>query len=395
MACAYVAMNPEKQFELWAEADKPYCYLRACLEVANLWSRVVGQRKISHPEEFLETEIEQERFFAALKERGHLHNRNITFSSHLPIELDQSNSAFAHIGLLMNDVDLQERANMGTVWNDLYTEIAEKNLLKRDGLESEGEQRKIIKKVSVPWSYGAGARKCADALLKLRNEDPDKSPYLWTLEIEQINDLVEDVIQILEEEFNTCVRYTKRVKKAVTAAKNSGKDCVEYFSPFGFQVVHRKYGKKKRDDDVWSGEKWIRPRAYRPTKPNWSKQRTSTPAILVHSLDAALIHGVLALGNMTVKTDSDQSGNWPTLQLQSQEFVDKEGETFPIITIHDCFACHASVAPNLQKILLRGLAAMYKHFDPLNAFLGMVEGDGNYFKDRDISWEQWAKNAFS
>ena len=72
---------------------------------------------------------------------------------------------------------------------------------------------------------------------------------------------------------------------------------------------------------------------------------------------------------------------------------------YPIITIHDCFACHAHFAPDLQRILLRGLRTMYEHFDPLNQFLKQVEStdtvpmpqvDGSEFE-----WENWAKNAFS
>ena len=132
--------------------------------------------------------------------------------------------------------------------------------------------------------------------------------------------------------------------------------------------------------------------AYRPTKPSWSELRTSTPAILVHSLDAALIHGVLALGMMTI--DSNWGSGGDTVGIAKKELADTEGNPFPIITIHDCFACHASLAPVMQKMLLNGLATMYREFDPLNLFLWAVEGSGFRPQDRDTSWKNWARNAF-
>ena len=178
----------------------------------------------------------------------------------------------------------------------------------------------------------------------------------------------------------------------MTNAKKLGKDCVAYVSPFGFIVVHRKYGTEKRQDEVWSAEKWIQPDAYRPTKPSWAELRTSTPAILVHSLDAALIHGILALGMMTIDSDWKKSGK--RLKLGRQELVDAEKNRFPIITIHGCFACHASVAPEMQRMLLNGLAAMYRELDPLNLFLSTLESTEFEPQNRETAWESWAKNAF-
>ena len=51
---------------------------------------------------------EEEDFARAIVARGKKQNGKFVFESHLPIELDQSNSAFAHIGLLMGDEELLE-----------------------------------------------------------------------------------------------------------------------------------------------------------------------------------------------------------------------------------------------------------------------------------------------
>ena len=82
------------------------------------------------------------------------------------------------------------------------------------------------------------------------------------------------------------------------------------------------------------------------------------------------------------------------MKLGRQELVDAEKNRFPIITIHDCFACHASVAPEMQRMLLNGLAAMYRELDPLNLFLSHVESTELKLQDRATEWENWAKNAF-
>ena len=125
--------------------------------------------------------------------------------------------------------------------------------------------------------------------------------YLKGLDIEEINDLALQVIRVLEDRFKVCSRYRNRVKKAVTAAKKAGKESIEWTAPFGFEVVHRKYKLKPRSDEVWSGEKEIYPQAWRPTEPSWKDLKTSTPAVFVHSMDAALIHGVLAYGAITIE----------------------------------------------------------------------------------------------
>jgi len=414
---AYIALNPKQEFDDWSMADKPYCYLRTCLEITVGAALILQRQQEVNPTDFEKFNELYPDFVAALKNRVKLNTKK-RFVSHLPVELDQSNSAFAHIGLLMGDEALQKKAGMDQEWSDVYSDIAESvNLGEQNEVTSpiswgktgfivdeervaasgpdKTETRKIIKKVSVPWSYGAGIQTCADAIVKIVDENPNKYQYLQGLDIEEINDLALEVIRLLEDRFKVCSRYRNRVKKAVTAAKKAGKESIEWTSPFGFKVIHRKYGTEKRDDDVWSGEKWIRPVAYRPTKPSWGELKTSTPAVFVHSMDAALIHGVLGFGAIQVE-GSLEDGNFHVKAVQT---VDQKGNPLPIITIHDCFACHAGFAADLQRILLRGLRTMYEYYEPLNHFLNTAENVGTVpmpqVDDSDYSWETWAKNAFS
>ena len=414
---AYIALNPKQEFDDWSMADKPYCYLRTCLETTVGAALILERQQRVNPADFEKFSELYPDFVAALKNRGKLKAKK-RFVSHLPVELDQSNSAFAHIGLLMGDEELQKKAGMDQEWSDVYSDIAESvNLgeanevtspiswgktgfvVDEDRVAASGpdrsETRKIIKKVSVPWSYGAGIQTCADAIAKIVDENPNKYQYLQGLDIEEVNDLALEVIRVLEDKFRVCVDYQNRVKKAVTAAKKAGKESIEWTAPFGFTVVHRKYKLKPRTDAVWSGDEWIYPQAWRPTEPSWQKLQTSTPAVLVHSMDAALIHGVLAYGAITIE-GSLEDGDF---HIKGNRTVDDKGERLPIITIHDCFACHASFATDLQRVLLRGLRTMYEHWDPFNHFLNMAESAGpvptRQVDESDYSWERWAKNAFS
>ena len=420
---AYTALFPVQEFDDWSTADKPYCFLRVCLEIADACALMLTRNKVATPQEYELFKKNSPDFVAALqkrgkKGRGYVQDGKIYYLSHLPVELDQSNSAFAHIGLLMGNKELQKKAGMGQEWSDVYSEIAESvNLGGTNEVTSpiswgktgfvvdeervaasgptQAETRKIIKKVSVPWSYGAGIQTCADAIIKIVDENPNKYQYLKGLDIEEINDLALQVIRVLEDRFKVCSRYRNRVKKAVTAAKKAGKESIEWTAPFGFEVVHRKYKLKPRSDEVWSGEKEIYPQAWRPTEPSWKDLKTSTPAVFVHSMDAALIHGVLAYGAIEIEGSLEDRD----FHVKGHLTVDKKGEYLPIITVHDCFACHASFAPELQQVLLRGLRTMYEHYEPFNHFLNMAESTGPVpmpqVDESDYSWEKWAKNAFS
>ncbi len=90
----------------------------------------------------------------------------------------------------------------------------------------------------------------------------------------------------------------------------------------------------------------------------------------------------------------DRGKDGKTVAMRQQELVDEQKNRFPIITIHDCFACHASVAPEMQRMLLNGLASMYRELDPLNIFLSTVENTELESRNQDTEWENWARNAF-
>ena len=389
-----IGLDPEGQFNQWAKADKPYCFLRSCLEVTDGMA-VVFQSSQSRQDRKKYSK-EQKRLIKQVTERwretgrGTIIDGEVAFSTHLPVELDQSNSAFQHIALMMDDKELQEKANMGSGWSDLYTEVAKSNRMNISGLTDAKEKRKIIKLVAVPWSYGADNRTCADALVKFREESPRKATYLNTLTVQEVNELTDQVIKLLEDEFETCVKYRKRVEACVEAVKTAGiSQVIRWVTPLFFHMIQRKHEVKSFQSGVWSGSKDVEPQVLQPRDIDWQKNKTSLPANLVHSMDAALIHAVLCFGRFTGHRDKDTGTVWV-------EFAGPEERIFyPVVTIHDALACHAPNAFDLKDKLVSGLAELYKYPDPLRAFLAQTEGGEFEPRDRDINWAKTAKNIFS
>ena len=388
-----IGLDPEGQFNQWAKADKPYCFLRSCLEVTDYLA--VDMQTPEQKEELKGYSKEEKRLIKqAIKRwkgtgRGTIIDGEVAFSTHLPVELDQSNSAFQHIALMMGDKKLQEKANMGSGWSDLYTEVAKSNRMNISGLTDAKEKRKIIKLVAVPWSYGANNRTCADALIKFREESPRKATYLNTLTVQEVHELTDQVIKLLEDEFETCVKYRKRVEACVEAVKTAGEsDVIRWVTPLSFQMIQRKHQVKSCQSGVWSGSKDVEPQVLQPRDIDWQKNKTSAPANLVHSMDAALIHAVLCSGRFIGRRDKHTGAVWAEFRGPEDRYI------YPVVTIHDAFACHAPYASDLKKKLVSGLAELYKHFDPLKAFESLATGGNFDPRDREIDLTT-GKNIFS
>jgi hypothetical protein len=130
--------------------------------------------------------------------------------------------------------------------------------------------------------------------------------------------------------------------------------------------------------------------------PDWTSNRTKVPPNLVHSYDATLIHGVLWAGRFSSERFDD---SLPYMKPQNDggfEDMSKPHEIhYPVITIHDAFACHASNCVDLEKKLRLGLGSLYSGFDPLQMFLWMTEG-GEYSKRKiPFDWVNRSRNAFT
>ena len=375
--CLQICLNPEGTFDWWKDADKPYCFLRAAMEIGDAMAI-----QFSRDDYDMEEHNEQER---ELIERG-LERWKSTgrgeigldgypnFTTRLPVEMDQSNSAYQHIALMMQDESLMARANMGESYSDLYSKVAEHKDLDIEGLDDPKEKRKIVKTVSVPWGYGSGWESCANDLDSFRRDNPERAKYLWTLEIQGLNRLARTVIGILESEFKACVAYRNMVKLVVEKVEKSGqKDRVEFKTPSMFDMVIRKCAFTDGDDspqvEVWSGEKNVDLKVREPLGVQWYTDergqksiQSAAPASLVHSMDATLIHLVVAFGRFKEL----RVGDGLEMEHKIEDWI-----WYPVATCHDAFFCLAPYAKDLKERLEQGLLELYSKFDPLRTFVAM------------------------
>ena len=434
-----IALDPINQFDGWKDADKPFCFLRSCIEMMDVstpWLKAIldrndpdhlkhlsGQTTLPKAKKWFrriasrysvldlrEAEEWEGTFYSAPDNRQYL--------SHLPCEIDQSNSAFQHIALMMNRRDVYEKVLGADVYSDVAEKLPTEHLF--SGLKDKPEKRKIVKLVAVPWSYGAELTTISKALKKYRKQNPDKIKYLEDLDDSAITSLCELVIAQLNTDYPLCGEYQKAVKDAVDEAKDLGQhDFVEWDTPFGFIVHQKVHSTRKSVGLVYAGSEY-REETGRKTKSgkdilrkiggdrevrvrlpktniNWERMRTKAPPNLVHSYDSALVHGTLWAGRFGMVEVDDKrivSGNpyfgnshyadtipddW-TPEETTEEF------RFPVVTIHDAFSCPASHCDELIEALQHNIEQIYQNFDPIRRFLNSVRSGTYPLRDRFYEW---------
>ena len=423
----HIALDPVGEFENWKGADKPYSFLRACLEVADGLA-VNFLEKGSGEDEA--TNRLAERLIARREStgRGAIVDGKIAFPTHLPVEMDQSNSAYQHIAMMMGDEQLMADSNMGPGYVDLYSTLAESKEMEIDGLDDPKEKRKIIKTVAVSWGYGAGWKTAADDLDKFRRENPDRAKFLWAQDIQAVNRIARKIHTLLKKRFKTVEEYREKVRQRVAEVEEAGlKDQIDFQTPLLFRMVVRKCKWEEDKQRVFSGqdstetelgkhtvqlvvhkpgEVFWKPEkeeeieittpivwgkmGFNPDpdrmgsgekkKKKWKEPRqksiqSAMPAALIHSMDAALIHAVLAFGEFSGHLNRETGA----------VFVDYPDSTkrihYPVATCHDAFFCHAPVASHLKGLLEKGLRTLYEDFDPFDAFHHQNMGESG--------WEEW------
>jgi hypothetical protein len=315
---------------------------------------------------------------------------------------------------------------------DVYLTVAEK--LPEElfsGLENEGDKRKIVKLVAIPWSYGAGLDSVTKRVEKYRKENPDKVKSLEGLSPSDIRTLCWSVIGQLNHEYPLCGEYQSKIMDAVDEVKDTGKyDYVEWDTPLGFIAHQRVHKIKSKEDMVYTGpEYWEETgkkdkdgkdilkkqggdREVRANlaleEINWSRLRTKAPPNFIHSYDAALVHGTLWAGGKFYQTEVDNeriiSGNplvnWgprfnpdpdnPDPDDPDPVHITPEDKLhweFPVVTIHDAFSCLANHCDEVILALQHNFEQMYQRFDPLHRFLNSVRTGSYPPRLRDYKWE--------
>jgi len=399
-------LHPKDHFDEWSTADKPYCFLRACLELADIASLAVKVTASENPDILRMPDVQGKRWvddmlshFEEIELSENEEEGRAVFISHLPVEMNQSNSACQHFGGLMNDRKLMEWSNLiGEGYNDLYRMIGER--LDRPDLNAvdpDGRQkRKIVKEVAKKWGYGASLHTCTGTLWDLRNDNPESQPFLFGLRFSEVKDLAEDIEQLLQTECQSAYRFMLRVQEAVDKVHADGNyDFIFWRTPMGFEVYNREYRyDEKFQRDIYGGEKVgdIDVKIQKPKFLSWADMKDCAPPNLVHSLDATLLHGTLVFGRFWGEKEDGK------VYIVSADIGDKQKEKdiipYPVITVHDAFACHARVCEDLNQKLRDNMEAIYRDLEPLEAFLAQTEGGEFDPIQRGTDWIKTNRQAF-
>ena len=265
------------------------------------------------------------------------------FISHIPVEIDQSNSVVQHIALMQNDDWNYDSAKAlakksGLIGHaDLYTELAKSMTILPE--LSDKERRKLIKKVVVPRAYGSGAKKIADQWYDLgipaidRLTD-DRRVALAQSAIDTLNH--PDAIPEIREFHQRVDRFFNDVR----AQNNGTTPSIKWPMPTGFtvelaplysdsyweRVAHsRKQHYKSRSN----GHVQLKARRWTGAI-NTGKTVKALKAAVIHSCDAAVAHAVC-----------------------------HKFDLYPIIPIHDAWACHANFVWWLRASFMRTLDGLH------------------------------------
>ena len=307
------AKEPVKTYSKWSvddngEAlDDPLLFIRACMELRD-----------------------------ATTSTRHVLRKG--FISHIPVEIDQSNSVVQHIALMQNDAWNYDGAKALAIKSglighaDLYTELAKTITILPE--LSDKERRKLIKKVVVPRAYGSGAEKIADQWYELgipaidRLSD-DRRVALAQSAIDSLSD--PDAIPEIQE-------FHKRVDqffKDVVAQNNGTTPPIKWPMPTGFTVelapLYSKpywarvaHSRKQHYESGYRGHAQLKARRWSGSI-DTGKTVKALKAAVIHSCDAAVAHKVC-----------------------------EEFDLNPIIPIHDAWACHANFVRYLRSRFMSG-----------------------------------------
>lgn len=311
------AKEPIKTYSEWSIDDKgeplddPMLFIRACMELRDATTNS-GQRIT----------------------KG--------FISHIPVEVDQSNSVIQHLAMMQHDDwNLEEAVALakksGLIGHaDLYTELAKGLSL---GIRlTEKEKRKLVKKVVVPRAYGSGAAKIVSGELA------DLSiPALDALDTNQQIQLVRGVIRYLASPLGLpqIDAFHSRVERLFnTMRTRAGKTPpIRWTMPTGFTVELAPLTWQSIDARVAiSRENHLKTKGYGDVQLQarvWREELDtekvikSIKAAIIHSCDAAVAHKVC--------TDN----------------------RFPHIPVHDAWACHANNVEELRTHFLNAFAWLH------------------------------------
>ena len=290
-----VASRPIDSLELWADTDKPFQFLAACIDLS-----------------------------AAL-DKGDASS----YESSLPIHLDGSCSGIQHYSLLLRDKQGAESVNLcrslsslapRDVYSDVLVDLYEHIAQRGDGwtdLYKQGRlTRKLTKRCTMTYVYSATVRSFSifikDFIVDLLKKDgraslPDSlfDPSLT----KNAYDLSPHVKQVIEQRLTATAQGMKWLRDCVKIIHDAGYPNISWTTPTGFQVIqaYKKQEAKRVVCKTFPTSAGIRSTLRKNTdETSRSKSCAAIAPNFIHSLDAAhLVNTVLSFdGDITVVHDS-------------------------------------------------------------------------------------------
>ena len=294
----------------WLDADEPWMFLRACMEYQSY-------SQSSDPE---------------------------NFKSSLPILLDASSNGLQILSLLKRDPKGAEATNCceSARPKDIYTKVADELIEQlRDRPEPQAREwlkfgitRSLVKRPVMTLPYGATLYGFGQQIEEAAIAQANKNDQLWEDQsirkrVMWMAKRVSHAIAKVVPDAASTMSWLRSMAGKVAATNTP----LSWISPCGF-LVHQSYflQQSRTVKTTIAGE--FRYVALNESIPGQVSVRRQTNAVapnFVHSLDASIMH-------KTVNKCSD----------------------FPMVTIHDCFGCHAS---NVDELLRQTKEAFIEVFE--------------------------------
>ena len=302
----------------WMDADKPFTFLRCCIELRDI-------QNCSVPLEFIST---------------------------LPVYIDGSNNGWQHISTITCDKEIARLVNLisdNKVPGDLYMDIWNKTKPSLEGEFSEiwsnspsqKLMRKVCKRPVMTSVYGGTREGFAN---QVYDDSPNVDRYFENvspMECKYLGHLIYDAIRGNEKKsfkskLPAAARALKMFEKFSSEVTKDNVQVSWIVPETGFPVYQSYFGKKKKKVPVKHGDAIRELIVYwrDNSKVDRIKSKSAISPNLVHSFDAA------HLQLTTIACDFDVS------------------------MVHDSFGCHAGDMKNMFKIVRRTFIDFHKT-DPM------------------------------
>ena len=372
---ALLQTDPDKEIR---NADKPFCYYRALLELSkhrlhqNFATKPLHRDGSSLLDYFGDSKSQSKTNYESLELKKittpkykhqdlpvALNNQQLV--TYLPILADHRHSAFHHIGMMIRGNEGEELLSRCQSADDLFMEIGGK-LLASGGIKTIAldikQLRKLVKAIVIPWSYGDTKYSCQEMLFDYRRNHAGEIPYLDSLDSKTIVELVDTVCNILETEFPVCLKYREKVTKYTEIARNKIGN-IEWSTASGFKIAHAFYESKKIGGNVFiglRGKTIMVETDYPLNEIDWERMKKEVPKNLTHSQDAAVVHILLA-GSTSLGLEDSQKNYFNPVVTDNYSF-----STLP---------CDASQA----VLKLKEITKLLYEKDLFTAFLQDITGE--------------------